>query len=271
MTKKRFKLSMAALGLLAAFFMVLIALLLAPTLASANKDAGTSHLHDEAPDTAPPHGGPGGASGGSILAWNETDHDHGHAFDTLFCVDGGAYPCAESGDGNDAFDGGNPDSFENGGGGNPQGGDAWSNGDGGHTPSLWSDGGGAGGGAGGGVGEGGGQGSDQGGDKTCTDQSGPPDSGPDDDKTNSCDADPDSKILTLTTPDDLPSDFVDPSFGGDPASDPPTGDPKSGDGPAGDNPATALTVTEVPEPLTVSLFAVGLVGAARLRRRSRQS
>jgi len=36
MTKRRFKLSMAALGLLAAFFMALIALLLAPTLASAN-------------------------------------------------------------------------------------------------------------------------------------------------------------------------------------------------------------------------------------------
>jgi hypothetical protein len=42
MTKKRFKLSMAALGLLAAFFMVLIAVLLAPTLASANKEGKAS-------------------------------------------------------------------------------------------------------------------------------------------------------------------------------------------------------------------------------------
>ena len=268
MTKKRFKLSMAALGLLAAFFMVLIALLLAPTLASANKDAGTLYLHDEAPDTAPPHGGLGGASGGSILAWNETGHDHGHAFDTPFCVDGGAYPCVDSGDGNDAFGGGNPDSFENGGGGgNPQGGDGWSNGDGGYTPSFWSNGGGA----GGSVGEDGGQGGDQGGDKTCTDPSGKPDSGQDDDKTNSCDAGPDSTFLTLTSPGDPPSDFVDPSFGDDPASDPATGDPKSGEGPAGDNPVTALTVTDVPEPLTMSLFAVGLAGAARLRRRSRQA
>ncbi|HKU65825.1 MAG TPA: PEP-CTERM sorting domain-containing protein [Rhizomicrobium sp.] len=260
--------SMAALGLLAAFFMVLIALLLAPTLASANKDAGTSFLHDEAPDMAPPHGGPGGASGGSILAWNETGHDHGHAFDTAFCVAGGVYPCLESGDGNEAFDGGKPDSFENGGGGNPQGGDGWSNGDGGYTPSFWSNSG-AGGGAGGGVG--GGLGGDQGGDKTCTDPSGKPDSGQDDDKTKACDGDPDSTFLTLTSPGDLPSDFVDPSFGDDPAGDPASGDPTSGDGPAGDNPAMALTVTEVPEPLTVSLFAVGLAGAARLRRRSRQA
>ncbi|HKU54580.1 MAG TPA: PEP-CTERM sorting domain-containing protein [Rhizomicrobium sp.] len=260
MTKKRFRISLAALGLLAAFFMALIVVLLAPTLASANRDVGTLQLHDEAPDSAPPHGGPGGDYGGSILAWNEAGHDHGHAFDTPFCLDDGAYPCAEAGDGHDAFGGGNPDSFENGGGGNPQGGGGWSNGDGGYTPSFWSNGGGTGGGAGGGAG--GGQGGDQGGDKTCTDQSGQsgkPDSGQDGDKTNFCDADP--KILTLTSLGDPPSDFVDP----------PTGDPKSGDGPAGDNPpATALTVTEVPEPLTVSLFAVGLAGAVRLRRRSRQ-
>src|SRR5258705_3264400 len=103
MTKKRFKLSVAALGLLAAFFMVLIAVLLAPTLASANKDAGTPH-HGGAPDTAPPHGGPGG---GSIFAenWNETGHGHGHASDTPFCVDCRVYPCAASRDCDDAFEG----------------------------------------------------------------------------------------------------------------------------------------------------------------------
>src|SRR5258705_4111537 len=140
MTKKRFKLSMAALGLLAAFFMVLIAVLLAPTLASANKDAGT-HQHGGAPDT-PPHGGAGGASGGSILADNWGGHDHGNAFDTPFCVHG-IYPCTDAGDAGDDFDnvGWHPDSFENGGGDNPHGGDGWPNGNSDHTPSFWSNGG----------------------------------------------------------------------------------------------------------------------------------
>jgi hypothetical protein len=250
MTKKRFKLSMAALGLLAAFFMVLIAVLLAPTLASANKDAGTHH-HGGAPDTAPPHGGAGGAPGGSILADN--GHDHGNAFDTPFCVHG-IYPCTDAGDARDDFDnvGWHPDSFENGGGGNPPGGDGWPNGNGDHTPSFWSNGGGGGAGAGGGGGAGAGEGGDN-------DQDG--------DKTN-----PDDTIPGLTIQDfpEGPSDFVDPSFDDDPTDDP-TGDPKS-DGPTGDTPpVTELTVTDVPEPLTVSLFAAGLLGAAGLRRRSRQS
>jgi hypothetical protein len=266
MTKKRFKMSMAALGLLAAFFMVLIAVLLAPTLASANKDAGNSHHHGGAPDTPPPHGGSGGPSGGSIFTENEPGHDHGNAFDTPFCAHG-VYPCTDAGGAGDDFDsvGGQPDRLENAGGGNPQGGDGWSNGNDGHTSNFWSGGGGAGGGAGGG---GGGQGGDKGSDKTCTNQSGDSDSEQDDDKTDSCDTDPDSKALTLTTPGDLPSsDFVDPSFGDDPTD----GDPKSDGGPTGDNPpVTEVTVTEVPEPLTLSLFAVGLVGAASLRRRSRQ-
>jgi hypothetical protein len=44
----------------------------------------------------------------------------------------------------------------------------------------------------------------------------------------------------------------------------------NGDKPSGDGPITTLTdeaPTEVPEPFTLSLFAVGLGGAAMLRRR----
>ena len=267
MTKKRFKMSMAALGLLGAFFMVLIAVLLAPTLASANKDGGAPHHHDAMPDVGYPHGGPGGASHGFTENWNESGHDHGHAFDTPFCVDGGVYPCADLGGADDAF--GPPDGFENGfsGGGNPHGDDA-SNGNGRYSPNFW---GGGGGGPGGGAGEGG-----HDGDKACTKESDKPDSEKtcddseqDGDKTKP--GDTEVPLLTLTPPDDdQHSDFVDPNFGDN---DPNGGkDPEDGpqDGPKGDIPPVT-ELTEVPEPLTLSLFAVGLVGAASLRRRSRNS
>lgn len=262
MTKKRFKLSMAALGLLAAFFMVLIAVLLAPTLASANKDGGTHH-HGAMPDTGHIPGGAGGAPHGWADNWNESGHDHGNAFDAPFCVDGGVYSCSIFGDPDDAFDGagGNPDSYENGysGGGNPQGGNGSSNDNNGrYSPSFWN---GGGGGNGGGAGQGGGQDDD----KTGAHESGNPDSEKDGAKTD----DSDPPLLTLTNPDDdQPNDFVDPDFGDDDrkTEDDPKDDPKGEE-----QPITEITVTEVPEPLTLSLFAVGLVGAASLRRRSRQS
>jgi hypothetical protein len=260
MTKKRFKLSMAALGLLAAFFMVLIAVLLAPTLASANKDAGTHHPGGN-PGTGYPHGGSG--PHGLAANGNESGHDHGDAFDAPFCVDGGVYPCTVFGDTEDALDGagGNPNNYENGfpGGGNPQGGGS-PNGSGPYSTNFWGGSGAGGGGApGGGIGDGGGQD----GDKAGTDESGNPDS-EDGDKTKN--SGPEVPPLTLTLPEDdgQPSDFVDP----------PSGDegPKTEDDPNGEEqPITEVVVTEVPEPLTLSLFAVGLAGAAQLRRRSRQS
>ena len=221
MTKKRFKLSMAALGLLAAFFMALIALLLAPNLASANRDAGMHH-HGGKPGTGYPHAGSGAQGFAANL--NKSGQDHGNAFDTPFCVDGGVYPCTVFGDTEDAFDGagGNSDSYENGyaGGGNPQGGDGSSNGNGRYTPNFWGGGaggggGGSGGGAGGGSG-GGGQGGpngEQNGNKAGTEEPGNPNS--DDDKTKN--TGPEVPLLTLTPPDDdgEPSDFVDPPFGDD--------------------------------------------------------
>jgi len=267
MTKKRFKLSMAALGLLGAFFMVLIAFLLAPTLASANKDGGMHH-HGGMPDPGYPHGGPGGASHTFAENWNESGHNHGNAFDTPFCVDGGIYPCA-AGDSDDELDGvgGYSDSFENAGGGNAQGGGNSSHGNDHYSPNFWTGGGGPGGGNGGGPGGNGGAGNGPT-DEKCgnTDKDESDNSGQDGDETKSCDSGPEVPLLTLTVPEDdgQPSDFVDPTFGGD--------EPKTEDDPKGENPPTTeIAVTEVPEPLTLSLFAVGLAGAAQLRRRVRKA
>jgi PEP-CTERM motif len=268
MTKKRFKLSMAALGLLAAFFMALLALLLAPNLASANRDPRM--LHHAKPGMGHPHGG--SAPHGFAANANEPGHGHGNAVDAPFCVDGGVYPCALLGDTEDEFGGAGGYShgyeYGYGSGGNPQGGAGSSNGNGPYGTNFWGGNGAPGGGAGGSGAPGGGvgDGGSQDGNKAGTDESG----NPDDDKTK--DPDPEVPFLTLTPPGDdgEPSGFVDPDFG-DPKTE---GDPE--DGPKGEEPPpiTEITVTEVPEPLTLSLFAVGLVGAARLqrnlRRRSRQ-
>ncbi|MEO8300298.1 MAG: PEP-CTERM sorting domain-containing protein [Rhizomicrobium sp.] len=252
--------SMAALGLLMAFFMVLIAVLLAPTLASANRDTGGPHSHGGTPGAGNPHGGPGGASHGFAENWNQPGHDHDNASGAPFCVDGGVYPCANSGTAGDGFDGdrdGFGGDFAPGGNSHGEGGDGSPNGNGQYAPNFWT----GGGGAGGGSGEGGGPG----GNKAGTNEPGNPD--PEQDDENTKPGEPEIPLLTLTLPDDeLPSDFVDPNFDdGDPKSE---GDPQDG----GEHPpVTELTTTEVPEPLTLSLFAVGLVGAARLRQRSRRS
>src|SRR3978361_20689 len=145
MTKRRFKLSLAALGLLLAFFIALIGLLLAPTLASANKDFGDSHQHGGKPDVVPPQGGSGGESHGSILADNwAPGHEHGDAPGTGFCSDG-IYSCTDTGNNHDGYHG--ADGTAGGCGGDYAGGhhdgDGSSNGNGGYPSNFW--GGGAGG------------------------------------------------------------------------------------------------------------------------------
>jgi hypothetical protein len=256
--------SMAALGLLAAFFMVLIAVLLAPTLASANRDLGTAHRHGDMPEAGPMHGGSGGGSHIFAEYWNETGHGHGDAFDTPFCVEGGVMPCTDGDAAHGFEDAGDPDGFvgDFAAGGGTTGDDGASHGDGRFGPNFWGAGPGFGGGEGGGPD--GGQDGDQGGDKTCKAES---DSEKGCDKTDPSDTE--VPLLTLTLPEG-PSYFVDP----------PSGDDEPKDGPKdcvkdcpkdGDPAITELApVTEVPEPLTLSLFAAGLVGAAGLRRRSRR-
>ncbi|HSS12886.1 MAG TPA: hypothetical protein VLL04_03275, partial [Rhizomicrobium sp.] len=156
MTKRRFKLSLAALGLLMAFFLALIGLLLAPSLASANKDFGDSHPHGGKSDNAVSHGGPGGDSNGSILADNwGPGHGHGDAIDTIFCTNG-VYPCTEPGGTRDEHDGaggpagGSGDNYA--GGSHNHDGDGSSNGNSGYPSIFWGGGNGGAGGNGGGAG-----------------------------------------------------------------------------------------------------------------------
>lgn len=261
MTKKRFRMSMAALGLLAAFFMVLIAVLLAPTLASAGKDTGASHHHGGMPDTGSAEGGSGGSGGNaSVFAdnWNVTDHDHGNAYDAPFCVEDGVTPCADP-DAGRAFGGadGNPDDFvgDFAAGGSANGADGASHDDGRYTPNFW----------GGGPGIGGGQG----GGKPGANESGNPN------EEEGEQTKPEGRELPPANfaPPGEEQPFVDPNNGGDPDTNGPKSDgPK--DGPKDGNPPNQLTpdtdVTKIPEPLTLSLFAAGLAGAAGLRRRARR-
>jgi len=293
MTKRRFKLSLAALCLLTAFFMALIGLLLAPTLASANKDFGDSHHHGGQPDNSGSvHGG--GDPHGSILADNwGPGHEHGDGIDTVFCA-GGVYPCTDTSGSQDEFDGaGGLAGGDFGGGSHNHDGNGSSNG--GFGSNFWGGGGygggaggygGGAGGYGGGAGGNGGGAGGNGGEKSCAkidDQTGDKaddktDTGKSDsdkncDTTNSDDTHDgtdggndggtDGVLLTFAVPGDLPPDFTD---GDGPTGDGPNDDPKDGN-----PPITNLAVTQVPEPLTVSLFAVGLAGAATLRRRARRS
>jgi hypothetical protein len=228
--------------------------------------------------------GSGGAPHGLAENWNGSGHDHGNAYDAPFCVDGGDYPCTIFGDTDDAFDGAGSDrdSYENGypGGGNPQGGDGSSNNNGRYSPNFWGGGGGPGGGNGAGAGDNAKStpcdseqdGSDADNKNSNKDDVCNKDS--DDQETDGNDSGKDSDVplLNLTPPDDgqIPG-FV-PTSGEDGPQDDPQDGPKSEDGPKGEEPPiTEVTVTEVPEPLTLSLFAVGLVGAASLRRRSRKA
>ncbi len=252
MTRKRYRRSLAVLGILAAFFMVLIVLLLMPTLASAGRDSENARQHAAKPDTAPLHAGPGGVPHDVTkfdkTSRNEPDHGHTTLFggSDEFCL-GGANACADS-DGRPGF------GYIRAGGIGGSSGDGNAHGaEGSGTPNGFGNARFSGGFIAGGFGQGGGGG-----------RPGHEDSGnPGSDHPNKDDADsggPNVPLLDLTPPGD---DDVGPVFLDD--ENPPVGDP-----PKSSNPPPSLDApTPIPEPLTLSLFVVGLAGSAALRRRQR--
>jgi hypothetical protein len=243
MTRKRFKLGLAALCLLTAFFMALIGLLLAPTLASAEKNSGTGHPQED---------GPNGNGTSNPIYW---EHGDGHEPDKVGWNAPHAGPCADGSCGNPGDD---TQSFQ---GGSSEDSDHSSNNhdenhgqdghDGNGSPGF-PDGrfaGGFGGGSGGP--SGGGNPHDQPG----TDHNG--NGGPDD-------SGPDVGGPDIHQPNDPYHDPDQPPFDpGKPPSDPLPGNPPGLQNPAGNS------LTEIPEPLSLSLFAIGLTGLAVKRRRSK--
>jgi PEP-CTERM motif len=287
MTRKRFKLSLAALGALAAFFLALIGLLLAPTHASAGKNNGAGHHHADNSDVVV----------GDSSDSNQPGHSGWHEPDKIDWVPVGGQmgPCAGT-----ACD----DSQETPGtqyfGGDGTSGSTGAGGDFGHSHDSGDhDGNGpqgrfAGGFSGGSFGGGGDGGNGPQGGPSSPDESGNPgpgDSGPgtlpdtgklDPDGTNpgtddsgptpldigkldpgGTNPDPDQANPYLDPSPDLPPIIVD---DGKPGPDGPNlgPDTKNPDlAPPGDG------THKVPEPLTLSLFAVGLAGAGALRRRNK--
>jgi len=295
MTKKRFKFGLAILGGMAAFLLALLALVFAPTLASAGKgpvfgqeqDGGSHHGHPNPAYFEPPTG-------------NGNDPHH---------TQGGSDPCAQTPnscnapgapgeepwfrpggegghDGNHGDNQGNPsghDSGSNGGQGNPQG-----NPSGFFAGGPWGPGGGGGGGGG-----------DTPHDQSHSCSSDKDSNKSDDDKKSdekTCDKDDqnnddngnkdggshhhDRDDTGSTGGIDITTNFVNTDLppGDDTDNDPPV-DPNcfpfgEGCGPQGNNPPNAGPTdetTDVPEPLTLSLFAAGLAGAATLRRRQKKA
>ena len=244
MTKKRFKFSLAALGLMMAFLLALMALLLAPSLASADKNPGNSHNNTHH-DSGPAHGG-GGVNPIYFQTGNGSDGGHDTApgvspdycaFGNHVCTDGDGKPGTFGGDAYTGSGGGSDGEF-----GNSSGG---SGGEGGQGNGFFG-GGPFGGGNGGGNG---GNGGGNGGSPDRPGQDGPDGSGPG--------QGPNIPDLKIDLPGDdtpLPPDFDKPPFI----------DPPPGDGPT----VQSLVAPEqIPEPLTLSLFAAGLAGTAALRRR----
>jgi len=279
MTKKRFKFGLAVLGGITAFLLALLALLFVPTLASADKSSGMAY-EDEGKSGNPNPAyfehveGAENGQGGSDPA----------SYEVAPCGEI-ANPCAP--EDHDASGGDGSWNYSDGQGGQGDGhgpnNDSGNNGHGGqgNPPGPFT---------GGyfGPSGGGGGGTPQDESKSCSSQdSGNAGPGNDaDDKT--CDkGNDDSQHQNVV--DNQPGDSSnDPSC--DPTGDPSTNlvnnDPPGEDLPPGDPncfpfadrcgpqdgnpPNTELTdpPSEVPEPITLSLFAAGLAGAAALRRRA---
>ena len=297
MTKKRFRRGLAALGILAAFFLALMVLLFAPSLASAEKNSGPGHQHAEGPD-----GNSGGNSGGapnpiySEHSWQETEKVNWNAPPAGPCADGSC--TGEGGDDTQYFADGLPEysghsSNEPNGNGGPSGPSGPSGqGNGSDAPHNGFAGG-YGGGFPGGI-FGGGNPQDQ----FVPDHTGDGDS----DKCDSDKADADKADADKCDSDKDDSGKGDSGKGS--SDNDSSGNGSSGNGGSGDqessganfqnsdspdgpydlppvdpeqfadpNPETPPTdraddlPQQIPEPLTLSLFAVGLAGSVAMRRR----
>jgi len=274
MTKKRFRRGVAALGILATFFLALMVLLFAPSLASAEKNSGPEHQHADEP-----HGTSGGAPNPiySEHSWQEPEKVNWNAPPAGPCADGS---CAAEGNKDDTqhFASGSgsredsgPSSNEHGGNGGHGGSDGQGNGS--DSPRNGFAGGYGGGFPGGGSGGGNPQFAphftDDGDTDKCNSDSG---------NSHKCDSDKDNSGKDGSGNGDSRKDGSgDPSGPNIQNPDSPNG---SNDLPPVDpehftdaNPETPPTdraddlPQQIPEPLTLPLFTVGLAGSVAMRRR----
>jgi len=246
MTRKRFKLGLAALCLLAAFVMAVIGLLLAPTLASAGKNNETGHQHADESD--------GHGASNPIYSEHlpETEKATWNAPPAGPCV---AQSCSHQDDALSYEDGPAADQGHSSSGEGGQGENTAS--DAGHGQAGGGFAGGYGGGSSGGFSGGPSQGSpvhvgsdDQ--DDSKDKSKGKSKSG----DSGSHDGEPEIHVSSSNDP------YHDPSHDPDaPPFDPPKGPP-------GEQQLVPNSPNQVPEPLPLSLFAFGLAGLAVARRGS---
>jgi len=305
MTKKRFKFGLAILGVLGIFFMALLALVFAPNLASADKSTAIGHHQDG--DSQSNHHNPAyyalydGPQDGSGHHADNTpgggNEDHCAQIHCEGWTDdnqaGGSHAQGANGEG--GSNGGNGQSG-NGSGGNSQGGQ-------GDAHGQFAGGGFGGGGFGGGgsftpgatgnapdgcpdnkkncdknSGDQDSQGSDQSGSQgngNQDSQGGNDSHGSDGDGSHGSDVTDNHQDGSHHDHSDDPSDGPS-GKGNDPQSGPITftvTDTTDTDPPGDNPPVTVLTdaPVQVPEPFTLSLFAVGLGGTALLRRRAKST
>jgi len=260
MTKKRFKFSLMALGALAAFFLALIVLFLAP----ASADRSSAKDHHKRGDNFQAFGG----APDPIYFEHWNGSGGGHTSGGGSCVGascGGDKPDGKNFDGdNAAGDSGQPgsDNGSDNGSGNGSGNGSDQNPQGnGFGPTFFA-GGSSGGGNGGSSGgdNGGSSGGGNGGSSGQPDASGPdnPDSG---------NKGPDDKGPNVSDPQIQNPDAPPPDLGPLPFERPPTCDCVPASGIPGGPPGFPEGPLKIPEPLTMSLFAVGLAGCAGMRRR----
>ena len=266
MTKKRVKLGLAALGILFALILALVGLLFAPTMASAEKNSGATNGYVAQPGSGNSFGSNYSehASGEGSDKGSDADEQLASNADTcaggfLSCTDpaaswdtdtfgGGSFPGSSSHSVGEDQQGENEQNQ----GGNPPSG---------FPPSFF---------AGGPGGGGNGPSFSNAPDFNAPENENSPNESAETDEitdpgSNQGGPDPDSRRIPF---DDDPENPLAPPGDG---SKPDTGPPPSGnppdENPLPENPPLSIArTTQVPEPLTVSLFAVGLAGSVVLRR-----